>query len=79
MRLAVKALTRSQTVAATLYTSCEPRAIRSGAMHWGAINRMVYGMSEHALLEYAGANPLNPTMRGVGCRNFLNSGQPRSN
>ena len=36
---------------------------------------MVYGMSEHDLLEITGGNPLNPTMRGVGCRNILNSGQ----
>ena len=75
MRMAVEVLSPEQIAAATLYTSCEPCAMCSGAMYWGGISRMVYGLSEHALLEYTGANPLNPTMRGVGCRNILNSGQ----
>ena len=75
MRMAVEALTPDQIATATLYTSCEPCAMCSGAMYWGELNRMVYGMSEHDLLQYTGADPLNPTMRGVGCRNILNSGQ----
>ena len=75
MRMAVETLTPEQIATATLYTSCEPCAMCSGAMYWGGLNRMVYGMSEHALLEYTGADPLNPTMRGVGCREVLNSGQ----
>ena len=49
----------------------------SGSMYWGGLNRLVYGMSEHHLLECTGANPLNPTMQGVGCRNILNTGQRR--
>ena len=49
----------------------------SGSMYWGGLNRMVYGMSEHHLLEITGAHRLNPTMRGVGCRNVLHSGQRR--
>jgi len=77
MRLAVERLTPEQTATATLYTSCEPCAMCSGSMYWGGLNRLVYGMSEHHLLEYTGANPLNPTMRGVGCREVLNSGQRR--
>ena len=44
-------------------------------MYWGGLNRMVYGMSEHDLLQYTGADPPNPTRRGVGCRDILNSGQ----
>ena len=75
MRLAVERLTADQMATATLYTSCEPCAMCSGSMYWGGLNRLVYGMSEHHLLEYTGANPLNPTMRGVGCREVLNSGQ----
>ena len=75
MRTAVETLTREQIATATLYTSCEPCAMCSGAMYWGGLNRMVYGMSEHGLKEFTGANPLNPTMRGVGCRNILQSGQ----
>ena len=74
MRMAVTTLTSEQIATATLYTSCEPCAMCSGAMYWGGLNRMVYGMSEHDLLELTGANALNPTMRGVGCREILNSG-----
>ena len=77
MRMAVEALTAEQIASATLYTSCEPCAMCSGSMYWGGLNRMVYGMSEHHLLEITGAHRLNPTMRGVGCRNVLHSGQRR--
>ena len=77
MRMAVEVLTPEQIATATLYTSCEPCAMCSGSMYWGGLNRLVYGMSEHHLLEYTGANPLNPTMRGVGCREVLHSGQRR--
>ncbi len=77
MRMAVEALTVEQIATATLYTSCEPCAMCSGSMYWGGLNRMVYGMSEHHLLEITGAHRLNPTMRGVGCRNVLHSGQRR--
>ncbi len=77
MRLAVSNLTADQIATATLYTSCEPCAMCSGSMYWGGLNRMVYGMSEHHLLDITGAHRLNPTMRGVGCRNILHSGQRR--
>ena len=77
MRMAVSELTSEQIATATLYTSCEPCAMCSGSMYWGGLNRMVYGMSEHHLLEITGAHRLNPTMRGVGCRNVLHSGQRR--
>ncbi len=77
MRLAVSNLTPEQIATATLFTSCEPCAMCSGSMYWGGLNRMVYGMSEHHLLEITGAHHLNPTMRGVGCRNVLHSGQRR--
>ena len=72
---AVTALSPEQIAAATLYTSCEPCAMCSGAMYWGGINRTVYGMSEHDLLAITGVNDHCPTMRGVGCRNILQSGQ----
>ncbi len=75
MRMAVSNLTPEQIATASLYTSCEPCAMCSGSMYWGGLNRMVYGMSEHHLLEITGAHRLNPTMRGVGCRNVLHSGQ----
>ena len=47
----------------------------SGAMYWGGINRMVYAMSEHDLLDITGISEHCPTMRGVGCRTILETGQ----
>ena len=75
VNMAVMNLEPEQIASATLYTSCEPCAMCSGAMYWGGINRMVYGMSELDLLEITGAHPLNATMEGVGCRNVFDSGQ----
>ena len=75
MNSAVTTLTPEQIATATLYTSCEPCAMCSGAMYWGGLNRMVYAMSEHDLLEITGVSDHCPTMRGVGCRNILDTGQ----
>ncbi len=74
MNLAVTSLAPEQIATATLYTSCEPCAMCSGAMYWGGLNRMVYAMSELDLLEITGDDARNATMEGVGCRNILNSG-----
>ena len=72
---AVTTLMPEQIATATLYTSCEPCAMCSGAMYWGGINRMVYAMSEHDLLDITGISEHCPTMRGVGCRTILETGQ----
>lgn len=72
---AVASLTPDQIASATLYTSCEPCAMCAGAMYWGGLNRMVYAMSEQDLLDITGVNDHCPTMRGVGCRNILETGQ----
>ena len=72
---AVTTLMPEQIATATLYTSCEPCAMCSGAMYWGGLTRMVYAMSEHDLLDITGTNEHCPTMRGVGCRNILETGQ----
>jgi len=75
VNMAVATLDPEQIATATLYTSCEPCAMCSGAMYWGGINRTVYAMSEHDLLRITGVNDHCPTMRGVGCRTILTSGQ----
>ena len=46
----------------TLYTSCEPCAMCSGAIYWAGIGRVVYAMSENALLPLTGDHPDNPTL-----------------
>ena len=75
MNMAVTTLTPAQIASATLYTSCEPCAMCAGAMYWGGLNRMVYGMSERDLLEIPGSDPDSQNMRGVGCRNIFDTGQ----
>jgi len=40
----------------TLYTSCEPCAMCSGAMVWSNLGRMVYSVSHDQLAEIAGGN-----------------------
>ena len=42
----------------------------SGAAYWTGIGRIVYGMSEHRLLEFTGDNPENPTF-ALPCREVL--------
>ena len=46
----------------TLYTSCEPCAMCSGAIYWAGIGRVVYALSEHDLLPLTGDHPDNPTL-----------------
>ena len=76
VRLAVTTLSSEQIATATLYSSCEPCAMCAGAMYWGGINRLVYGMSESDLLPFAdGEQSENATMTGVGCRAVLASGK----
>jgi tRNA(Arg) A34 adenosine deaminase TadA len=60
----------------TLYTSTEPCAMCSGAIHWGQVGRVVYGLSEEGLYAMTGSHPENETMR-LPCREvFARSGRP---
>ena len=52
----------SQLRSFTLYTSCEPCAMCSGAIYWAGIGRVVYALSEHDLLPLTGDHPDNPTL-----------------
>ncbi|MCU1475471.1 MAG: hypothetical protein JWQ64_164 [Subtercola sp.] len=58
----------------SLYTSCEPCAMCSGAIYWSGIGRVVFAMSEAELHELTGDNPENPTM-SIDSRVVLNAGQ----
>lgn len=59
---------------ATLYASAEPCVMCTGASYWTGIGRIVYGMSEHSLLELTGDNPENPTF-ALPTREVLTHGQ----
>jgi len=76
IRLATTTLPHELIPTATMYASCEPCAMCAGAMYWGGINRLIYGMSESDLMPFPeGEEGENATMSGVGCRAVLASGQ----
>ncbi len=72
--LAARALTPQQLARCTLYTSAEPCCMCAGAIYWCNIGRVVYGLSEHKLLELTGAHPENPTL-SLPCRHVFATGQ----
>jgi tRNA(Arg) A34 adenosine deaminase TadA len=58
----------------TLVTTVEPCAMCAGTIYWAHIGRVVYGLSERALLEHTGAHPQNPTL-DLPCREVFARGQ----
>ncbi len=57
MRLASQKYSPEKLAACTLYTSTEPCAMCSGAIHWGNVRRVLYALSEVALYEIVGPSP----------------------
>lgn len=74
MSAASRAFPPARLAASTLYTSCEPCAMCAGSAYWAGVGRVVYGMSEAALLALTGAHPDNATA-SLPCRAVLSSGQ----
>ena len=74
VRLAWKQFGRAALAGCSLYTSCEPCAMCSGAIYWSGIGRVVYALSESGLKELTGDDPENPTMT-LPSRIVLGSGQ----
>ncbi|KKW67082.1 CMP deaminase [Lampropedia cohaerens] len=58
----------------TLYTTVEPCCMCAGTVYWANIGRVVFGMTEHALLACTGAHGENPTM-SVASRYVFDHGQ----
>lgn len=58
----------------TLYTNFEPCCMCAGSIYWSNIGRVVYGLSEHALLELTGDHEENMTL-DMPCRKIFSSGQ----
>lgn len=76
IRLATRQFSPETLRKCTLYTSTEPCAMCSGAIHWGQVGRVVYGLSEEGLYAMTGSHPENETMF-LPCREiFARSGRP---
>jgi tRNA(Arg) A34 adenosine deaminase TadA len=58
----------------TLYTSVEPCCMCSGTVYWANIGRVVFGMTEAALLEETGNHAENPTL-SIPARYVFDHGQ----
>jgi tRNA(Arg) A34 adenosine deaminase TadA len=58
----------------TLVTTVEPCAMCAGTQYWAHIGRLVYGMTEHSLLQLTGNHDENPTMN-LPCRQVFSAGQ----
>lgn len=72
--LAARQLTPEALQRCTLYTSAEPCCMCAGAIYWTGIGRVVYALSEHALLGLTGDHPENPTF-SLPCREVFARGQ----
>jgi len=74
MRLASRQVPPDVLAAYTLYSSAEPCAMCAGAIHWGNIGRLVYGVGAPRLYERIGPTP---TQIDLSCREvFARSSQP---
>lgn len=58
----------------SLYTTVEPCVMCTGAIYWGNIGRIVYGIEETLLLEMTGDDERNPTF-SIPCRTTVMGGQ----
>lgn len=73
-REAARRYTPEQLWECTLYTTVEPCAMCAGTQYWAHIGRVVYGMSEHRLLQITGNHAENPTLN-LPCREVFGRGQ----
>lgn len=74
MRAASKRYPKEYLARCTLYTTAEPCAMCSGAIYWGGVGRVVYGIEEARLLELTGSDERNPTL-DLPCREVFARGQ----
>lgn len=58
----------------TLYTTVEPCIMCSGAIYWGNVGRVVYGIDEEKLYQYKDKNDINAIF-DLHCREVFKRGQ----
>ena len=73
MRQASKKYDRDFLAKCTLYSSTEPCPMCSGAIFWGNVRRVVYGLSEETLYEMVGEN--TEEVLYLPCRELLEKGR----
>lgn len=74
MRKAVSMYSKEFLWNCTLYTTVEPCCMCTGAIYWGNVGRIIYGISEKQLLELTGNDEDNPTF-DLPCREIIKKGQ----
>jgi len=73
-RLAGREFTPGFLENCTLYTSVEPCCMCAGTIYWAGIGAVVFGMTEHRLLEITNGNPENLT-QDLPCTVVFGAGQ----
>ena len=73
MRAASKKYDRDFLATCTLYTSTEPCPMCSGAIFWGNVRRVVFGLSEEGL--YSLIDPDSEEILYLPCRDIFGKGQ----
>ncbi|MBN2392325.1 MAG: nucleoside deaminase [Anaerolineae bacterium] len=73
MRQASKAYDRDFLARCTLYASTEPCPMCAGAIFWGNVRRVVYGLSEEGLYAMTGED--TGEVLDVPCRELLGKGK----
>lgn len=74
MRKATKLYSKEFLWNCTLYTTAEPCCMCTGAIYWGNVGKIVFGITEKQLLELTGDHEKNPTFN-IPCREILAKGQ----
>lgn len=74
MRAAVRRLEQAVLARSTVYASAEPCPMCAGALFWGGVGRLVYGLSKSRASEVEREKQAGPQLP-LGCRAVLAAGE----